>query len=325
MNNLKIYSQKDALSYFNPRKGETKLGESILFVDDFEHLENISAKFVILGIPEDIGVKANLGIGGAHTLWRSFLSVFLSVQSNEFIKAGDIALLGEIVPPVVTKQSIEAYRSAVDNLDAIVAPIIEKIVKMGKVPIIIGGGHNNAFPIIKGAATANKKAVNTINIDAHADIRPTNEGRHSGNGFSNALEQGYLNNYYIFGLHQNYNNQFTLDTIKKNERIKAVFFDDLLTDNKKVVENWLIFTKDLSSPCGLELDLDCIANTLSSAATPSGFNINEIRQILLLKDQKYLYFHVCEGAVKLDDDREDQQTAKAVAYLVTDFIKSQKH
>nr|WP_233167177.1 arginase family protein [Pedobacter sp. ASV2] len=35
-----------------------------------------------------------------------------------------------------------------------VFPIIEKIVAAGKVPIVIGGGHNNAYPIIKGSSLA---------------------------------------------------------------------------------------------------------------------------------------------------------------------------
>jgi formiminoglutamase len=47
-----------------------------------------------------------------------------------------------------------------------------------------------------------KENVNAINFDAHSDR--ILEGRHSGNGFSYAYEEGFLKKYFIFGLHENY-------------------------------------------------------------------------------------------------------------------------
>jgi formiminoglutamase len=38
--------------------------------------------------------------------------------------------------------------------------------------------------------------VNAINFDAHSDFRIL-EGRHSGNGFSYAYEEGFLKKYFI--------------------------------------------------------------------------------------------------------------------------------
>ena len=72
------------------------------------------------------------------------------------------------------------------------SPLISKLVEIvpsGKIPIIIGGGHNNAYGNIKGLALAKGKPVNAINFDAHSDFRIM-EGRHSGNGFSYAFEEG---------------------------------------------------------------------------------------------------------------------------------------
>lgn len=58
-------------------------------------------------------------------------------------------------------------------------------------PIAIGGGHNNAYPMLKGYSLAKKEKINAINCDPHADFRAL-EGRHSGNGFSYAVNDGYL-------------------------------------------------------------------------------------------------------------------------------------
>ena len=38
----------------------------------------------------------------------------------------------------------------VDKIDKEVSHIIANIVKAGKIPIVIGGGHNNAYGNIKG-------------------------------------------------------------------------------------------------------------------------------------------------------------------------------
>ena len=89
---------------------------------------------------------------------------------------------------------IEEYRKAVPIIDDAVLELIQRIVASGKTPIVVGGGHNNAYPIIKGTALAlagsgDLKGINCINLDAHIDYRLA-EGRHSGNGFRYAKEAG---------------------------------------------------------------------------------------------------------------------------------------
>ena len=88
--------------------------------------------------------------------------------------------------------------------------LIFKIVSAGKTPIVIGGGHNNAYGNIKGTSLALNKPINVINFDAHTDFRAL-EGRHSGNGFSYAFQEGFLNNYFIFGIHENYSSKAVLN------------------------------------------------------------------------------------------------------------------
>lgn len=323
MDNLKIFNAKDIDALISKRNGETKLGETIGLFNKIQDLHQSNAKYILLGIPEDIGVKANYGIGGTHTAWPAFLSAFLNVQANDFLPTEQVALLGEIMPPEGVNSSAESLRTIVEQIDNIVYPVIKYIVSAGKVPIIIGGGHNNSFPNLKGLSQAVNKAVNVINIDAHADIRPIEEGRHSGNGFSAALNEGFINKYCIFGLHQNYNNQYTLNQINNHPNISAVFFDNLLKDNLDIPTAWQDFTQNLYSPCALELDLDCISNVLSSAITPTGFSLNEIRKIILQNKIKFSYFHVCEGASKLDNGRNDAGIGKTISYLISDFIKNQ--
>ena len=87
---LELYSKKDIEHLTRKRTNEIKIGEDVIVLqaDNWEiDLLNSSCKFVLLGIPEDIGVRANYGRGGAHTAWKPALDSFLSQQSNEIGRA----------------------------------------------------------------------------------------------------------------------------------------------------------------------------------------------------------------------------------------------
>ncbi len=61
MSRLKFYSEKQLSRFIAGRPGETKLGEKIQVATGLEDLKKSTARFVIFGIPEDIGVRANYG------------------------------------------------------------------------------------------------------------------------------------------------------------------------------------------------------------------------------------------------------------------------
>lgn len=328
---LKIYSPDDILPLINKREGELKLGEKVQTYRhceeqldkaiSLEELSKSTAKFVLLGIPEDIGVRANLGIGGTQTAWIPSLKALLNMQSNSFFSGEELLVLGSLEIAEPEDASLTGLRNKVKEIDCLVCSIIAQVIKANKIPIIIGGGHNNAFGIINGASLAYKSPINVVNIDAHADLRKA-EGRHSGNGFTYALQNGYLNQYRIFGLQESYVNADLLKEIKNSANIRAFYGDDILKSEKAFLTNWHEFVEDLPEPCGLELDLDSIANVLSSACSPSGFSLNEIRSLLLSCAKNFSYLHICEGATKLADGREDLTTGKTIAFLISDFIKA---
>lgn len=322
MDKFSLYTQGDVWALVNERPGEDKLGQHVQVASTLDGIGASTAKFVVLGIPEDIGIRANLGIGGAKTAFVSTLKALLNLQSNPFLKGDELMILGQFEIEEPRDQSTNSLRQKTAEIDALVSPIIHKVISAGKIPIVIGGGHNNAAPIIAGAAKALNQAIHVVNIDAHADLRDPNEGRHSGNGFSFALQAGQLESYRIFGLHQNYTHQNLPNYIAENANIRALYFEELLQSPLSITENWLNFIKDLPSPCGLEIDLDSLEKVLASAYTPSGFSLNEIRKILLSNTTGFCYLHLCEGATALSDGRIDSSTGKTIAYLITDFIKA---
>lgn len=80
MRHLKVYTKQDILSLTKLRRFETKVGEQLKVVGDSTDIEIIlkesAAKYVLFGIPEDLGAKGNFGIGGADTLWIPFCKVY---------------------------------------------------------------------------------------------------------------------------------------------------------------------------------------------------------------------------------------------------------
>ena len=345
MQHLKIYNKQDILSLTRLRRFETKIGERLQVISDAKNIEQSiaqsNAKFVLAGVPEDMGVKADLGIGGADTAWVPFLEAFFKIQSNDFFEGSEVLLVGHFDFSQMAnliennaqshEEKTEAYRHAVNTVDDEVEKLVKIITEHKKIPIIIGGGHNNSYPCIKGAAKGLYKAgviplaqINAINLDAHADYRPL-EGRHSGNGFRYADEDGYLEKYCVIGLHENHIQQNVWMDIVNDPFIDVITFEDIFLHEKRsfiqAVAHATGFTED--TYCGIELDLDCISNTLSSAYTPVGISPLHARQYInfAASDTKAAYLHICEGATKLANGRTDDSTGKLIACLVCDFIK----
>lgn len=346
MKYFKFFSRQNILGLTNIRKFETKLGEVLPAPEDREgfekYLSNSEIKYVLFGIPEDIGVKANLGKGGADSSWRPFLSSFLNLQSNDYFRGNTVLIAGYFdfaeLKLIIDKnapgfeEKLDALRHAVNTIDDEVESITKIITEAGKIPIAIGGGHNNSYPLIKGAAKGLYKAekislaqINCVNFDAHTDYRPV-EGRHSGNGFRYAEEDGYLKNYFILGLQENYIQQNILLDIVNNPFIDCISYEDIFIRKNFSFQNALLKAYEFTSEgySGIELDLDVIENTLTSAISPSGVNSLHARQFMhfFSSHPRPAYLHIAEGASFLEDGLQQATLGKLIALLVGDFVKN---
>ncbi|PHR47715.1 MAG: arginase [Fluviicola sp.] len=306
------FGTEDINHRYNKRDGERKLGDSVVPID--------KAKFVILGIEESIGPKANKGRGGAENGFESFLSKFLNMQSNESLLGDDICILGKISSSF-DDVPVEKRCDAVEELDQFVFDLLSDKLNNTKIPIIIGGGHNNAYPLMKYANSQFESKIDIVNLDAHADYRAL-EGRHSGNPFSYAFSDGFIDKYLVLGLHQRYNSQKIIDDLRGDGHT-FTFFEDYIDGHRNLKADIDIFIKERRKQyLGIELDLDCIENMPSSAFSPSGISMETARYYIrkIAQDQKVVYLHLPEGAPL--NESEKVIVGKTLAYLVTDFISS---
>ena len=329
---LQIFIQENINDFVNPREGETKLGQSVQTISAIDELQNSTAKFVIIGVPEDIGVKMNYGNGGAHTAFIPALKSFLNTQENQFIKGEDILVLGYLnyLDQAINFDGSDREKGdlLVKAIDQELSSIIKVIVENNKIPIVIGGGHNNAYGNLKGLSEGKNRSINVINLDAHTDLRRLEE-RHSGNGFSYAINHNYLDKYFMFGLHENYTPQYIFDLIHSNTSIDYNTYEELDVYKSIPFENELLRAKNFiqDKSFGIEIDLDCIQNFPSSAMTPTGFTTQQAREFVhyFAKHINANYIHICEGAPTIiQDSSAINQVGKFISYLISDFIKGKQ-
>jgi formiminoglutamase len=336
-----IYRRQDFSSMIHVREGEMKLGEKVAFLQEGEGLEALpdysarGVRIVLLGIPESIGPMANHGKCCTEFGWKIFLAAFFNMQSNRFLTGGDILCLGHVDTKALNAAAasltaldpeyIQKLKDLCSRLDETVWPVMQLIADAGMVPVVIGGGHNNAYPILKGLGLSRRYngGIQSINCDPHADFRPL-EGRHSGNGFSYAYEEGWLKRYFVFGLHESYNSEEMMSRIEENPDLDYSPFDTEM-DVHAHIQEAVVFLNRVDLPVGIEVDMDSMINMPSSATTPSGFRVEEVRRFVRTMASKFkaAYLHLPEGA-PVPGSPDETRAGKTLAYIAADFMKSRR-
>lgn len=314
---FRAIGEEELNSLITRREGETKLGER--FAKDWR---DPACHYVLIGICEDIGPRANNGHGGARNGFDAFLPAFVNMQANRFIDPASVHLLGRIdhLDPDA-ELDLVTMRERVAELDDFVERFVTPIMEAGKIPLVVGGGHNNAYPLIKAASAVLGEPIDVVNLDPHADCRPL-EGRHSGNSFSYGLANGIIRSYTVFGLHKARNNEAILQFMD-DHNVHHTFFMDYLLDPRSFQQDLDQFVGSSAAPLGVELDLDVIRHMPSSAFSPSGMAIEDGRvylRKLMGSARRILYVHLPEAAPNTPS--QGRIVGKALAYLVHDVIST---
>ncbi|MGB3592178.1 MAG: arginase family protein [Nonlabens sp.] len=298
--------------------------QSVTFADRI-HLYSTTdstASYVLIGIPEDIGVRANLGRPGAAGAWQEFLQVFLGQQHHQLCRADRYSLWGNVVVEDLMQQGeqldarIHEQRlqlsKLTEQLDERVYTVAKLVRDTGKIPVFIGGGHNNCLPLLR--AFGEDHAIDCINIDAHTDLR-TAVGRHSGNGFSHALKNGWLNRYGTMGINPAYLTQAMLELISTHSNIEYRNYHHSQDKSKQDFQE-LLSNLDVEH-LALEVDLDVVAHFPSSAQSPVGYTLCQVSRmidgVITLSRKRTKYLHLCEAAPQYG---YTNQVGKSLSYLV---------
>jgi len=136
------------------------------------------ATVVLLGCPQDEGVRRNNGRTGAREAPDAIRRAFYRLAVFE---ADDFTLfdLGNTVIQPDLEATHDVHRQ-----------IVQRILRDGKVPIVLGGGDDTSYPDCVALASVSDDPL-TFNIDAHLDVR-ADPVRNSGTPYRQLLEEGHI-------------------------------------------------------------------------------------------------------------------------------------
>ncbi len=315
---LKQFEPADISALQQSRAGETRLGQLLQFLNPLLPLADalISAqsrgvRYALVGIPEDIGPRANFGQAGADLGFQAFLSRFINLQANVHFPINEILLVGTIDCIDLQQQSqglvaqndteLEQLRQLCAAVDQRVCAVLKPIFDAGIIPIVIGGGHNNAYPLLQALSLSVGHAVDAINLDPHGDFRLL-EGRHSGNGFSYAKAAGYLRNYAVVGLHELKNSAISLSQMAQQD-VSIYSYQDIYVRRRfsfsEACEQAIDqLGRHQTCPLGIEVDTDSISQMPVSAMTNCGISVADAEHFVwkLAAQDRVRYLHLAEAA-----------------------------
>jgi len=163
------------------RPDDPRLGEIVEFWQG-DRAALMPGRAVLIGFPEDEGVRRNGGRPGAAEApdairhWLCRLSPW-DCQAN--IQLTDL-------PPLDLGNVL--ISGGLEDAQAALGEIIAAVLQSGAIPIVLGGGHETAYGHFLGYA-AERRKLGIINLDAHLDLRPPVDGKgHSGSPFRQAME-----------------------------------------------------------------------------------------------------------------------------------------
>ncbi|HET8817886.1 MAG TPA: arginase family protein [Pseudidiomarina sp.] len=303
--------------YTSLRAGEIKWGQVLsclpsslsanTYIHALEQAWSDGRRIAVVAVPESIGPRANLGRAGAETSLDAWLPALANLQVNGSTTPDRLLLVGAVECSDLQHQAsllhanntndLESLRELVAELDVRVLAVLKPLFEQGFDVVLIGGGHNNAYPLLKSLSETAGNGVGAMNLDPHSDFR-AEEGRHSGNGFRYAYNEGWLKHYHVVGLHPAKNNA---DSLKEMERagfdythidiLRAQAWQTLLPQLQQRAAQW-------QRPLGIEVDLDAVTGMPASALNYVGVEPSHVLQYIetLAQLPQARYLHLTEAA-----------------------------
>lgn len=166
---------KSELFFTRNDRNDSRMGE-IVSADEM-HYE--FADIVILGCPQDEGVRRNHGRTGAalapDAIRKQFYKLTPMGIKKSVFDLGDVNVTGTL-----------------EEIHEVHAAVVEQVLRDGKRLIVLGGGNDISYPDGKAMAEVfGPDAWIGLNIDSHLDVR-ADQPRNSGTPYRQLLDEGHL-------------------------------------------------------------------------------------------------------------------------------------
>jgi len=264
-----------------------------------------NSKVVIIGYACDEGVRRNNGRVGA--------------------KYGPDAIrkcMGKLPPRATDMGNITCEDGNLEKTQRELGERVEKELKQGNFPLVIGGGHDIAYGHFLGINNAVKSTVGIINLDAHFDLRPFHNGGNSGTPFNQISEllktQNNTFHYLPIGIRENSNSAELYQTAKILN-VQYIPMEECTLDNISQIKKTIKAFMDEVDCIYLTIDLDGFSSAYCpgvSAASPIGFQPKFVLELIhhIFNSKKVISCDIAEMNPVYDINQ-------STALLAADLIK----
>jgi formiminoglutamase len=271
----------------------------------------IASQYVILGCPEDEGVKRNQGRPGARKSPEEIRQAFYRLAATEVIQSLDIFDLGD----VILGHSLEETHHRLRD-------VVRQILEDDKMAIILGGGNDISYPDCDALADE-KKDLLVFNIDKHFDVRELYP-RNSGTAYRQLLEEGLIEpgKFYEMGSEEFANSPLYKEYLT-DKGVHIYTLDDLRGQGiEAVFQNIIQETEHEAIFWGFDLDVVRDADAPGvSAGYPTGLTAKEIIKIAEIAGRETAS-GVLEFTEVNPDVDIDNRTSKLTAILIHTFLSA---
>lgn len=282
---------------------DVRLGEIVK--SNFADYEG--ADIVILGCPQDEGVKRNGGrVGARHapTAIREQLYKLgvAGLESLNLFDLGDTLIEGSL-------EEIHEQHQA----------IVRQVIRDGKRLIVLGGGNDISYPDASGLALE-QPGLAAFNIDAHFDVR-ADSPRNSGTPYRQLLEEGHIKPEHFFEVgYQLYANSSVYLEYLSNLGVRCVSRQEVENQGVEGLFKSLLETGDSALFWGLDIDVVCAADAPGvSALNANGLAARDLIELAEIAggDKRSRLFEISEVNPEFDIDN---RTSRLAAVTVWHFI-----
>ncbi|HKP71180.1 MAG TPA: formimidoylglutamase [Pyrinomonadaceae bacterium] len=274
-----------------------------------------SADIVIIGCPQDEGVRRNNGRVGAADAPTAVRRQFYKLTPFNIKKR--ICDIGDVKIGSTLEETHETH-----------CAVVTQMLRDGKRVIVLGGGNDVSYP--DGVAMADVFGPETwigINVDAHLDVRIAKE-RNSGTPYRQLLEEGHLLPGYFYEVA--YQSHFASPVYYKYLRDLGVHRISLellrsreeadMEIKDQIRQRFIGQSSSLNTFFGFDLDaVRCADAPGTSAPSPLGLRAGEfitlVKYAASLANTKIVEFSEVNPKYDIDD-----RTTRLVAIAMHRFI-----
>ncbi|WP_373397729.1 formimidoylglutamase [Algoriphagus halophilus] len=217
------------------------------------------------------------------------------------------------------------HNSDMESSHDLISTTVAKLLETNHFPVLLGGGHDLALAHARGVyhyLKSKGEKLGIINLDAHFDLRPLNNGKgHSGSPFFQLAEEFKDDFHYLcLGIQRSVNPKSLFETAERSNS-QWMVMEDFRLNNWEVIQEKILWFLDSKDKIYLTVDMDGFASAYApgvSAPSPMGFEPDFAFKVfeLITKSKKVISMDVVELNPNFDLDHATARLAARCAEYV---------